>query len=115
LINDKFIKIDIKINNINIIYYMNNNLYRKNFDNERLYLFSVSVINNVNMYNTTYSDNYKNYSKYIFNNYNQKESCTRLSSLSKKAIEYRNKILEKKILKKDYDNVISSSKFIFST
>jgi len=79
---------------------MNNNLYRKNFDNERLYLFSVSVRNNVNMYNTTYRDDYKNYSKYIYNNYNQKESSTRLSSLPKRAIEYRNKILEKKALKK---------------
>lgn len=93
---------------------MNNNLYRKIFDNERLYLFSVSVINNVNMYNTTYSDDYKNYSKYIYNDYNQKKSCVRLSSLPKRVVEYRNKILEKKALKKDYNNVISSSKFIFS-
>jgi len=93
---------------------MNNNLYKKNFDNERLYLFSANIINNVNMYNTTYSDDYKNHSKYIFNDYNQKESSTRLSSLPKRVVEYRNKILEKKALKKDYNNLISSSKFIFS-
>ena len=113
MINDKFIKIDINKNKYNI-FIMNNNLYRKNFDNERLYLFSVSVINNVNMYNTTYSNDYKNYSKYIYNNYNQKESSIRLSSLPKRIVEYRNEILEKRLLKKSYNKVISSSKFIFS-
>jgi hypothetical protein len=54
---------------------MSNNIkiYQKKFDNERSYLFCINTINTKTMYNTTYKDNYKNYSNFIFHEYNQKE------------------------------------------
>jgi hypothetical protein len=75
-------------------------IYQKKFDNERSYLFCINNINTKNMYSTTYTDDYKNYSKFIFDDYNQKESSLRLSKLTNRSENYRKEILLNK-LKKD--------------
>ena len=74
---------------------MSNNIkiYQKKCDNERSYLFCINTINTKTMYNTTYKDNYKNYSNFIFHEYNQKESSLRLSKLTNRAENYRKEIL----------------------
>jgi hypothetical protein len=69
--------------------------YQKKFDNERYYLFPANNINSKNMYSTTYSDHFRNYSNFIFNNYNQTESSLRLSKLTNRSENYRKEILTK--------------------
>ena len=41
-------------------------VYQKKFYNERSYLFCANNINSKNMYSTTYSDHFRNYSNFIF-------------------------------------------------
>jgi len=77
--------------------------YQKKFDNERSYLFCINNINIKSMYSTTYSDNFRNYSKFIFDDYNQKESSLRLSKLTNRAENYRKEILLNKLKK---DNIL---------
>lgn len=76
---------------------MNNDIkiYQKKFDNERSYLFCVNNINIKSMYITTYSDYFRNYSKFIFDDYNQIDSCIRLSKLTNRSENYRKEILTK--------------------
>jgi len=80
---------------------MSNNIkiYKKKFDNERSYLFCTNNINSNNMYRTTYTDHFRNYSNFIFNNYNQKKSSLRLSKLTNQAENYRKEILLTKLNK----------------
>ena len=68
-------------------------MYQKKFEHERSYLFCINNINTKSMYNTTYSDNFKNYSNFIFYDYNQKESCVRLSKLTDRSENYRKELL----------------------
>ena len=80
---------------------MSNNIkiYQKKFDKERSYLFCVNNINIKNMYSTTYIDHFRNYSKFIFDDYNQKESSLRLSKLTNRSENYRKEILLNKLNK----------------
>ena len=83
-------------------------IYQKKFENERSYLFCANNINSKNMYSTTYTDHFRNYSNFIFNNYNQTESSLRLSKLTNRAENYRKEILLNKLNKLNKLNIISS-------
>jgi hypothetical protein len=91
---------------------MNNiNIYQKKFENERSYLFCINTINVKNMYKTTYSDHFRNYSNFIFDDYNQKESCARLSKLTTRAENHRKELLINKLKKNN--NFISNQLNLF--
>jgi hypothetical protein len=76
---------------------MKNNILiaKKKFDNERFYLFGANNINMKNIYVTTYNEDFKNYYNLIFDYYNQKESCIKLSKLTPRAEKYRKELLLK--------------------
>ncbi len=76
---------------------MKNNflISKKKFDNERFYLFGAKNINMKNIYITTYNQNFKDYSNFIIDNYNQLESCIRLSKLTYRAEKHRKELLLK--------------------
>lgn len=67
---------------------------KKKFDNEKSYLFGANNINK-NIYVTTYSEDFKNYYNLIFDDYNQTESCIKLSKLTPRAEKYREELLSK--------------------
>lgn len=73
---------------------MNNDIkiYQKKFEHERSYLFCINNVNTKNMYITTHTYDYKNYSKFIFDDYNQKELSLRLSKLTPRAENYLKEI-----------------------
>jgi hypothetical protein len=67
--------------------YYNNNVYFISLNNASLYQTGTNF--------TTYNENFKDYSNFIIDNYNQLESCIRLSKLTYRADKNREELLLK--------------------